>query len=300
MQFSAAALLLALWPCASLLAQDYPIHLHRPQAVGEKYHLSATGRSARTKLIKSGDRVLQNDSAKFAVECECAVTVLAVDDKGKPSKLSLQIEKLTRSDEAGLKELVSKGSVVTVSVDDGNEVSEMDGHRLSLPTQEAITAILPLDPNGPTDDELFGTSERRKPGDHWDANTDVMVRDLLRRKVMTRKDDLSGTVTFEKVVKVGDTDCLQISGSMECDKYFPAVPRDVKIEKGFLKIQFMEKLPVASSKPALELTQSANIGYTMKGKPEPTADEITIEVGGALSNFSRVTDVHEAAETAPK
>ena len=112
---------------------------------------------------------------KFAVECECVVTVLAVDDKGKPSKLSLQIEKLTRTDDAGVKELVSKGSVVTVSMKDGIEVSEMDGHRLPLPTQEAITVILPLDPNGPTDDELFGTSGRKKPGDHWDANTDLMV-----------------------------------------------------------------------------------------------------------------------------
>ena len=159
-----AVLVLALWPCASLFAQDYEIHLHRPQAVGQKYHLSASGRSARTQVLKSGDKILKNDGEKFAVECECAVTVLAADDKGKPSKLSLQIEKLSRTDDAGVKELVRRGGVVTVSMKEGAEVSEMDGHRLSLPTQEAITVILPLDPYGPTDDELLRHERTEEAG----------------------------------------------------------------------------------------------------------------------------------------
>jgi hypothetical protein len=295
-----AVLILALWPCASLLAQDYEIRLHRPQVVGQKYHLAAAGRSARTQVVKSGDRILQNDSAKFAVEFEGAVTVLAVDDRGKPSKLSLEIEKLSRTDDAGSKELVSQGSVVTVSMKDGAEVSETDGHLLSRPTQEAITVILPLDPNGPTDDELFGANERKKPGDHWDANTDLMARDLLRRGATARKEDLSGTVTFEKVVQVGKTECLQISGDMDCARYVPSVPRDVKVEKGFLKIAFSEKLPAVASMPALERTQSTNVSYTMKGRPDPAGDEITIDVGGVLTSLSRVTDVQEATEAAPK
>ena len=60
MAWSAAALAFALWPRASLLAQDYEIRLHRPLVVGQKYHLSATARSAQTQVIKSGDRILQN------------------------------------------------------------------------------------------------------------------------------------------------------------------------------------------------------------------------------------------------
>ena len=295
----AAVLVLALWPCAPLLAQDYAIKLHRPQAVGLKYHLSASGRSTRTQVLKSGDKILQNESVKFAVECECAVTVLAVDDKGKPSKLSLQIEKLTRTDDAGAKELVSKGGIVTVSMKDEVEVSEMDDRRLPLPAQEAITVILPLDPNGPTDDELFGTTARKKPGDHWDVNTDLMAKDLLRRRATAGTADLSGTVTLEKVARVGTTECLQISGSVDCSKYIPAVPSEVKVEKGFLKISFSEKLPVVVSMPALEMTQSANIGYTMKGRPDPTGDEMTIDVGGTLNNLSRVTGVQEPAATVP-
>jgi hypothetical protein len=73
----------------------------------------------------------------------------------------------------------------------------------------------------------------------------------------------------------------------------------VKVEKGFLKISFSEKLPVVVSMPALEMTQSANIGYTMKGRPDPTGDEMTIDVGGTLTNLSRVTGVQEPAATVP-
>jgi hypothetical protein len=299
-KLSAAVLLLALWPCSSLLAQDYEIRLHRPETIGQKYHLSASGRSARTQVVKSGDKILKNDAAKFSVECDCVVTVLGVDDKGKPSKLSLQIEKLTRTDDAGVKELVSKGSVVTVMMKEGAEVSETAGHRLALPAQEAITVVLPLDPYGPTDDELFGVSGKKKPGDHWDANADLMAKDLLRRGAMANKEDLSGTVTFERVVHVGKTECLQVSGVVDCTKYIPSVPKDVRVEKGFLKIEFSEKLPVAAPLPALEVTQSANIGYTMKGRPDPAGDEYIFDVGAALSTSARVTDVQEAAAAAPK
>jgi hypothetical protein len=90
----------------------------------------------------------------------------------------VEIERLSRTDDADAKELLSKGSIVTVSIKDGSEVSEMGGHRLALPTQEAIMVVLPLDPNGPTYDELFGTNERKKPGDQWDVNTDFIVQDL--------------------------------------------------------------------------------------------------------------------------
>ena len=272
---SAAVLVLALWPCASLLAQDYEIRLHRPQVVGQKYHLSASGRS----IADPGRQVRRQDPQerpeKFTVECECVVTVLAVDDKGKPSKLSLQVEKLTRTDDSGVKELVNKGSIVTVSMKDDNRGLRDGRPSPALPAQEAITVILPLDPNGPTDDELFGASGRKKPGDHWDANTDLMVKDMLRRAATANKEDLSGTVTFEKVVNVGKTECLQISGTMDCSKYVPSVPADVKVEKGFLKIGFSEKLPVVASLPALETTQSSNFGYTMIGRPKAAGEEVT-------------------------
>jgi hypothetical protein len=59
-------------------------------------------------------------------------------------------------------------------------------------------------------------------------------------------------------------------------------------------------LPVAASLPAVEVTQSANINYTLKGRPDPTGDEITIDVGGVRNSLSRVTEVRAAAEAAPK
>ena len=74
----------------------------------------------------------------------------------------------------------------------------------------------------------------------------------------------------------------------------------MKVEKGFLKIASSEKLPVVASMPALEVTQTANVGYTMKGRPNPTGDEITIDVGAVITSFSRVTDAPAPTEAAPK
>ena len=76
-----------------------------------------------------------------------------------------------------------------------------------------------------------------------------MAKDLLRLRATATTTDLSGTVTFEKVVRDGNTECLQISGAVDCPRVFPSVPSEVKVEQGFLKIGFSEKLPVVVSLP---------------------------------------------------
>ena len=127
LKFSAVILALALAPCSALFAQDYEIRLDRPDPVGSKCHLAMVGKQSTSQVVKQGDKVLQEKSSRFAVEAELVATVLAVSEKGAHTRVKIEVEKLVRIEGDARKELVPKGSVITVSWDGKGQAFDMAG-----------------------------------------------------------------------------------------------------------------------------------------------------------------------------
>ena len=80
-------------------------------------------------------------------------------------------------------------------------------------TEESLRLLnlVSENPNGPTDDEIFGSKERKKVGDRWEGNSELMAKELTHFGILVKKEDLKSTATLEKVVTVGKTECLQLS-----------------------------------------------------------------------------------------
>ncbi len=293
LKFSAAILALALAPCSALFAQDYEIRLDRPDPVGSKCHLAMVGKQSTSQVVKQGDKVLQDKSSKFAVEAELVATVLAVSEKGAHTRVKIEVEKLVRIEGDARRELVPKGSVITVSWDGKEQAFDMAGG-LDPDTEESLRLLnlVSENPNGPTDDEIFGTKERKKVGDRWEGNSELMAKDLTRFGILVKKEDLKSTATLEKVVQVGKTECLQLNCAFTCDKFEPPLPPGFTVEKSALKADFCNKVPVATS---LVLPEEGSmdmaIKLTARGKPNPDAGEIVLEIANEQSLTARATEM---------
>ena len=291
--FSAAVLALALAPGSALFAQDYEIRLVRPDAVGSKCRLSAVGKDSSVQLLKQGDKVLEEKTTKYTVEAELTLTVLAVNEKGANTRLTLEVERLTRIEGDARRELVPKGSVITAAWDGKEQAFQMVGG-LSPDTEDSLKLLnlLSNDPNGPTDDEVFGTKERKKVGDHWEGNSEMMAKQLTRLGLTVKKEDLKSTITLDKIVTLGKTECLQLSGGFSCDKFEPPLPPGLIVEKSALKASFSGKEPVATS---LDLPEESSTELTMtlvaRGKPDPGAAEILLRITSERSLSQRATEV---------
>jgi hypothetical protein len=293
LKFSAAILALALAPCSALFAQDYEIRLTRPAEVGFKYHLSAVGKKSSSLVSRQGDKVLKDKSSSFTVEAELTVTVLAVNEKGASTRAKLEVEKLTRIEDDARRELLPKGSVITAAWDGKGQAFEMGGG-LDPDTEQSLRLLhLVSDgPNGPTNDEVFGTKERKKVGDRWEGNSERMSKDLARFGSLVKKEDLKSTVSLEKIVLVGKTECLQLSGVLTCDKLDLTLPPGFTMDKSELKINFSAKEPVATS---LILPEEGSTDMTTnfiaRRRPDPNADEFVLEIANEQSLSVRATEV---------
>jgi hypothetical protein len=293
LKFSAAILALAWAPCSALFAQDYEIRLDRPDPVGSKCHLTMVGKQSTSQVIKQGDKVLEDKSSKFTVEAELVATVLAVSEKGAHTRVKVEVEKLTRIEGDARRELVPKGSVITAAWDGKEQAFEMVGG-LDPDTEDSLRLLnlVSENPNGPTDDEVFGSKERKKVGDRWEGNSGLIAKDLTRLGMMAKKENFKSTVTLEKVVQLGKTECLQLSCAFTCDKFDPPLPPGFTVEKSALKADFCIEVPVATSLILpTEGSMDMAVKLTARGKPNPNAGEIVLEMANEQSLTASATEV---------
>ena len=83
-----------------IAGEDYKILLNRPEKVGDKMKISATGESSSTQTVTAGGQVIKNLKNEYSVALEGVVTVLKVDTLKRSVESNLEVSKLTKTDKA--------------------------------------------------------------------------------------------------------------------------------------------------------------------------------------------------------
>ena len=271
------------------LAQDYEIKLTRPMKVGAEYHMAAVGHSSMKTTVKADGKVAQEQSEDFSVDFESDVKALEVDKNGDPSKVTLTVDKCILKQGGAEKLLLAKGTVVSASVKDDKDVFEVAGQPVDAETAKALSVVVTLGKNHASDDEIFGTKERKKVGDHWAMNAELAAKDLQELAPGIKKEDIAGTVTLDKVVKVGTTDCLQVSAEMTANNMALPLPAGMKVEQSKLQAHFSGMFPIDISKDMMEESESMTMSMTAKGKPNPDGPEMIIEMAAQQNKTVKIT-----------
>lgn len=93
----------------------YPIKLHRPAKVGDAMYRSTSLTASQTSTIKKGQEVLEEQTNTLTAVFEGPFEVLAVDDTGTATKTAYTVDRCTVTTQAGISEVLSKGTVFTVT-----------------------------------------------------------------------------------------------------------------------------------------------------------------------------------------
>lgn len=281
MKWLAMVVVLGLAGLAVAADADYVIQLNRPAKVGDECHLSAISKET-TKDLTTVDGKAQPDMVREqSITLDGMVKVLEVDKNGKPSKVIVTVEKcLIRlgADETPL----AKGTVITGAVKDEKCFYEVDG-KPAEELNKVIGLAIPLVKGKANADDLFGTKDRKKVGDSWAINTAMAVKEVEYAGIKASQDDFKGTVTVEKAVKVGDTECLQLKCEMSATNFNMTLPPNMKMEKSSMSITVGGLYPVDTSKGPLESTGDRTIRVAIRGKPQADGPEVTDEMTSTLS-----------------
>jgi hypothetical protein len=181
------------------VAQDYEIRLHRPEAVGDKTRVVASATDSQKVSQWSGTTKVQEDGKEVAISFEAVSTVRSISPKGKPKSLSLSVEKLILKEEGSQKELLPKGTEVKASVALRKTQFEINGQPASAEVAEALGTVVTLSTQDHTDDELFGTTERKRVGNSWKINSPLFA-EMLTMPGMEMK-DVTGKGALNKVLQ---------------------------------------------------------------------------------------------------
>lgn len=280
----------ALCLCASALAQDYEIRMNRPMTVGQEYQVSATGREVQKATVTVNGQVVKNENQESAIEVELAAKVLEIDRNGVPSKASLAIVKCLEVKGETRTPLVPAGTVVVASLKDKEPVYEIDGRQASPEAQRALSQVYSLGKGGPTDDQIFGATERKKIGDRWAMNSELAAKDAAASGLDVKQEDIKGAVTLEKIVKAGGTDCLQLAAEMNIARFAPPAPPGLVVEKAKVLARMSGAFPINASLGIAEKSETMTLSAVMKGsKPQPDAPDLVVETVAERQTTIRYT-----------
>ncbi len=195
-------------------AADYAVRLARPAAVGEKRlavgSLENDDHLAGKKAGAPSDQ-RQTETIRYVVATE----ILEVSARGNVLRATLTVRRLTKESGGVTLELAKPGAVVSARLVGRERVFELAGARLAPDLQTALAAALPLHADDElTDDDLFGTTQRRRVGESWPANAEIFAR-FGAASVTFDPKDVAGTVTLAAVKSVHGEPCLEVRWKLE-------------------------------------------------------------------------------------
>jgi hypothetical protein len=271
MRFVSRVVAVLLW-LACLLdgrAEDYAIKMVTPFKAGQKFQINATASDSRMNALFSDGRILKQETETKVWELVAGIEVLAVNEQGQATNLNLQVAKLTMIEAGKTNALLDAGSVVSMAYRDGQKYFQFNGKEAPTRLNEVLASFLETgNPAAPTDDEVFGTVERKKVGDQWKANVELGVKALQRENFKIDPKNVTGTAKLEAVVEVKGVKCLRVSGVLSMPNVGVQIPNGMVARKTNVEMRVSGLFPVNGQTGRLQSSESFLLDLSAVGKTQ--------------------------------
>jgi len=237
-------LLALLFAATGLTAQEYSIKLLRPLTVGARSNYTGQAMIRETTTIAKEGQVLNRSREEFSIDLKAIREILAVDAQGRGTAMSFSVVYCVKAIGNKVKDLAPRGSVIKAIFKDGKEHFTIDGQPAGVEASEALSVLLVIADGGPTNDQIFGVSGKKKIGDSWSVNAEHAVQGFASTGLKVAAADVTGSVHLKEKVSANGSDCLVIAGDMNFSKLTVPLPGDFLFRGGQLQYQFSGKFPL--------------------------------------------------------
>jgi hypothetical protein len=274
--------------CARGYTQDYPIKLHRPFKVGDKFRVEATGSSRQASSVTVDGEIVKREDIDFSAAYEAEETVLEIDDKGRATRLSIKVGKLTRTEGEKTEEIAEPGAVVIAARPEKKKFFEINGRPADGKAVKTLDLFITVGGQGPTDDEIFGTTERKKVGDSWGVDVKKAEEDF-QESAGGRLEDLEGKVKLDSVDKRPNGEVEKISAHLTA-KFLPPFPPGVTLDDSALDLKTSGAYPVDENAPRRMESLKMKIEFTAHA-PGKNGGQVVMKGSAEQSRVSMSTPV---------
>lgn len=277
--------------CAGITnPEEFVVRLSRPMKEGDVYEISTVVRRELDGACASKD-----SSGKMTFKLnqswrvEGTVELLAVDDKGRGTRLKLRMTRCLLAEDGREVDLVARKRVcdeITIESDAKGRITSMKckERRDVLPEVVEIikAAVNVFNFGGPTEDEALGMVGKRRVGSSWAVNQAV-AKECIGNKTGAAVEHLKGTVTLKELSKRDGVECVTVAAEMNFST-IPVLtgwlPTEFPTFRGFqpgessCKLSIIRLVPTDLSVPALPRIESTLEGrMSFRILPQPGSDE---------------------------
>jgi hypothetical protein len=280
----------------------YPLKLHRPAKVGDKYLLKLNWSRTEENLMtvagsRQGPRVDQNTQA---VDLAAHVEIMEVDPRGFASRTKYVVtDHATIGLMDGGTERLSAGDVV---------VAWWDGKKFDVSCQQrplsrgAVTVLAQALPgkktaNGPAAEDIFGTSKRQAVGATWDVNRKAAAADFRRLGIVPNEQEMLATGKLLAVDRINGQTCFKVEATFRSDRFaaLPGLrvnlPSALALTEGTMHSAYTLTCPVNPAKrPSTEM-ESTRLVMTFDGVGGPRLEQMKVVRVIRSSRQMRLIDV---------
>lgn len=283
-----AALFLAI-PVAIFAAgpEAYPIRLDRPSELGAKYVISAAGTVKQTGVLFSNGRELplpDDTDYELTLQFKGDARIDAVDTRGRPTRITYHVAQcvLSAPTAKGKSEKIvaEPGSILVAKLVDQDTTFEIAGKELDSQSLTALKATLAI-PAGKSDEETFGSTDPRKPGESWPISATRAAAGFTERGLNVAAANIQGTTTFAEIVTRQNIPCASIRIDMTARGLKPAPgaePPGFKTDGGAIAAQMSALYPLDTALPRLTESRSMTMDTYMTRPGTPGKDATHIRI----------------------
>jgi hypothetical protein len=192
----------------------------------------------------AGGKIFMHEKKNFSVRLDALFTVLAVNPKGKGTDYSFEVERFFRTEAGIQKELLSRGTVLVKSNTVGKALFLVNRRPVTPEVSNALAIVLSTSAvDDTTDDEAFGTPERKRVGESWEMNRAKMTEVFKPHKDMVVK-DLEGKMTLKAVVTNAPVPFMRIGMQIKWKEAPTTLTKDQVSDDITITIDATDDLPL--------------------------------------------------------
>ncbi len=264
-------------------AQDgkYSVKLTRPFSDGQIYSYAALGGIRESTVVSWAGGILEKEEKEYQCEIAAVARIHKVDETGMPSHITYRVHRFRKRHEGEETELVEDGVEIDMIISSEDVVFLIEGEELSGELHEALSLVLKKPDH--EEDSVFGTSVDRSPGDRWPVKKDLALARFRTNGIDVDPDKLGALVTFDKLTRMEDAECMQLKVEMKATDAGPAMPQGFEVKEGFLEVLVTTTVPLDSSIPAIEESTK----FSLRSEASGQAGDQKIDVKTELSRTFR-------------
>jgi len=266
-----------------IFAKEYEVRLSRSFKIGQDFEYIGTGENVDKTIVKIKGREPVITNTYLWCEIVGKFTVLKIDKLNRPVEFKLLVSNSgKRISKNGVKQaLLQKGTLLFCKVGDKKQEFLIDSVPVDKDIYVALKTLFSSRNSKTTDDDIFGTSDKKKIGDSWSVNIDnIFSSDVFKSFKFEAKDSIKGTTKLDKLIVKDGFNCLHLSSSMNFKKFHPsALPSTMDLTGSTITINMSGLFPVDTTLAPLNMKMKKHVILIAKGVTKP---------GGPNIEFSKV------------